>query len=255
MGCFAFNLGFGGNVFYADGDRRQYTSSVVQLGEATGVVLTTGKATFFGKTTHLVQSARPKLHIEEIITKVVRRLFVIVAVLLLIMLAVVVYRHLSVVATLPLVLVVLLSAVPVALPVMLTVATTFGAKELVSQGVLVTHLSASEDAAMVLEIAMLMFIGIHYFALRPGESTLNTFSFLSLFFFAIFSLFVVRQDGHFWQSRPSSTLGGVIAADTIIASMIGVFGLSDLPGIRWPILLFIVAYSLLFFLGVNDFSR
>jgi len=91
--------------------------------------------------------------------------------------------------------------------------------------------------------------------LRPGERTLNTFSFLSLFFFAIFSLFVVRQDGHFWQSRPSATLGGVIAADTIIASMIGVFGLSDLPGIGWPILLFIVAYSLLFSLGVNDFFK
>lgn len=59
-----------------------YSSSVVQRGEATGVVLTTGKATFFGKTTQLVQSARPKLHIEEIITKVVRRLFVLVAALL-----------------------------------------------------------------------------------------------------------------------------------------------------------------------------
>src|SRR5665647_2383938 len=99
---------------------------------------------------------------------------------------------------------------------------------------------------MVMEIAMLMYIGIHYFGLMPGESTLNTFSFLSLFFFAIFSLFVVRQDGHFWQSKPSTMLGGVIAADTIIASMIGVFGVSDLPGIGWPILLFIVVYSLLF---------
>ena len=126
-----------------------YSGSTVQRGEATGVVLTTGKATFFGKTTELVQSARPKLHIEEIITKVVRRLFAIVATLLIVMLVVVIYRQLSVVATLPLVLVVLLSAVPVALPVMLTVATTFGAKELVSQGVLVTRLDASEDAAMV----------------------------------------------------------------------------------------------------------
>jgi len=116
-----------------------YSGSVVQRGEATGVVLTTGKATFFGKTTQLVQSARPKLHIEEIITKVVRRLFVIVTTLLSLMLAVLVYRHFSVIETLPLVLVVLLAAVPVALPVMLTVATTFGAKELVSQGVLVTR--------------------------------------------------------------------------------------------------------------------
>ena len=616
-----------------------YSSSVVQRGEATGVVLTTGKATYFGKTTQLVQSARPKLHIEEIITKVVRRLFVIVAALLFIMLAIVVYRQLSVIATLPLVLVVLLSAVPVALPVMLTVATTFGAKELVSQGVLVTRLNASEDAAMVdvicvdktgtitmnrlsvtqvlpqspydeaavlkysllasqeadqdpidiavikaagargvtvgssrverfvpfspenrrteafvsengsqyrvikgavdvvaelcglsaeltgtihktatelanagnkvlavakvdsnesisfvgllglndaprpdskelisqaytlgisikmltgdalgtareiarqvgivgevvsvkevrellktspekaltlirdsggfaevypedkflivkalqdaghvvgmtgdgvndapalkqaevgiavsnasdvakeaasvvltteglagiislikigrtvhrriqiwvlnkisrtilkatfvvgsflitgdflvsalamlllifmtdfakialatdrvrwspkpttlsigpmtrmgtilgvamvVETAALMYIGIHYFGLIPGENALNTFSFLSLFFFAIFSLFVVRQDGHFWESKPSVMLGGVIAADIIVASMIGVFGISELPGIGWVILLFILAYSLLFSLVVNDFLK
>ena len=101
------------------------------------------------KQTELVQSAHPKLHIEEMITKVVRRLFAIVTILLVAMLAMVVYRHLSVIETLPLVLVVLLAAVPVALPVMLTVSMAFGAKELVSQGVLVTRLNASEDAAMV----------------------------------------------------------------------------------------------------------
>lgn len=616
-----------------------FSASTVQRGEATGVVLTTGAATFFGKTTQLVQFARPKLHIEEIITKVVRRLFVIVGALLLLMLAVVVYRQISVIATLPLVLVVMLSAVPVALPVMLTVATTVGAKELVSQGVLVTRLNASEDAAMVdvicvdktgtitfnrlsvtqvlpqpayeeagvlknallasqeadqdpidiaiikaanargitvgfsqvdrfipfspetrrteafvtengshyrvikgavdvvielcglsaktaqairqtaaelantgnkvlaiatvgdnnlfafvgllglsdvprpdskelisqasslgisikmltgdalgtakeiarqvgipgemvsaqevrkllktspekalqlirdsggfaevypedkfmivkalqdaghvvgmtgdgvndspalkqaevgiavsnasdvakeaasvvltteglagiislikigrtvhrriqiwvlnkisrtilkatfvvgsflltgdflvsalamlllifmtdfakislatdhvkwattpttlnigpmtklgtilgvtmvVEIAVLMYIGIHYFGLFPGERALNTYSFLSLFFFAIFSLLVVRQEGHFWRLRPSSMLAGVIIADVIIAVLIGVFGISGLPGIGWPILLFIIAYSLVFSLGVNDFLK
>lgn len=126
-----------------------YSGSIVQRGEATGVVLTTGKSTFFGKTTQLVQSARPRLHIEEMIAKVVRRLFAIVTILLVVMMAVVFYRHLSVIETLPLVLVVLLAAVPVALPVMLTVSMAFGAKELISQGVLVTRLNASEDAAMV----------------------------------------------------------------------------------------------------------
>ncbi|MBP1764378.1 MAG: plasma-rane proton-efflux P-type ATPase [Firmicutes bacterium] len=126
-----------------------YSGSVVQRGEATGIVLTIGSFTFFGKTTQLVQSARPKLHIEKIITKVVRRLFMIVVVLLLVMFGMVLYRHLPVVDILPLALIVLLSAVPVALPVMLTVSMAFGAKELVRNGVLVTRLNASEDAAMV----------------------------------------------------------------------------------------------------------
>ncbi len=126
-----------------------YSGSIVQRGEATGIVLTTGALTFFGKTTQLVQTAHPKLHIEEIIAMVVRRLFIIVTVLLAVMLAMVFYRQLPVIDILPLALVVLLSAVPVALPVMLTVSMAFGAKELVSNGVLVTRLNASEDAAML----------------------------------------------------------------------------------------------------------
>jgi len=118
-----------------------------------------------------------------------------------------------------------------------------------------TKMGTILGVAMVLEIAALMYIGIHYIGLMPGESGLNTYSFLSLFFFAIFSLFVVRQNGHFWQSKPSLTLGGVIAADIIIAVLIGLFGISGLPGIGWPIILFIIAYSLLFSLGVNDFIK
>ncbi|MBP2665966.1 MAG: ATPase, type, partial [Firmicutes bacterium] len=118
-----------------------------------------------------------------------------------------------------------------------------------------TRMGIILGVAMVLEIALLMYIGIHYFGLMPGEGRLNTYSFLSLFFFAIFSLFVVRQDGHFWQSKPSVMLGGVILADIIIASMIGVYGVSDLPGIDGAILLFIIAYSLLFSIGVNDLLK
>ena len=47
----------------------------------------------------------------------------------------------------PLMLVLLMSAVPVALPVMFTVSMAVGSKELAKRGVLVTRLSATEDAA------------------------------------------------------------------------------------------------------------
>jgi P-type E1-E2 ATPase len=47
----------------------------------------------------------------------------------------------------PLMLVLLMSAVPVALPVMFTVSMAVGSKELAKLGVLVTRLSAAEDAA------------------------------------------------------------------------------------------------------------
>jgi magnesium-transporting ATPase (P-type) len=40
------------------------SGSVVRRGEGNGVVMLTGAKTFFGRTTQLVQEARPKLHIE-----------------------------------------------------------------------------------------------------------------------------------------------------------------------------------------------
>ncbi|MDR0318711.1 MAG: HAD-IC family P-type ATPase, partial [Nitrososphaerota archaeon] len=53
----------------------------------------------------------------------------------------------SVVDTLPILLVILLSAIPVALPAMFTVSMALGARELSKKGVLITRLSATEDAA------------------------------------------------------------------------------------------------------------
>jgi H+-transporting ATPase len=53
----------------------------------------------------------------------------------------------SLLKLLPIILVLLLSAIPVALPAMFTVSMALGSMELVRKGVLVTRLSASEDAA------------------------------------------------------------------------------------------------------------
>lgn len=43
------------------------SGSVVRRGEGNGVVILTGSKTFFGRTTELVQLARPKLHIEAVV--------------------------------------------------------------------------------------------------------------------------------------------------------------------------------------------
>src|ERR1035437_7703551 len=58
------------------------SGSLVRRGEGNGVVMLTGAKTYFGRTTELVQEARPKLHIEAVVAKVVRWLFVIVGALL-----------------------------------------------------------------------------------------------------------------------------------------------------------------------------
>ena len=123
------------------------SGSVVRQGEGNGVVMLTGAKTYFGRTTELVQQARPKLHIEAVVSKVVRWLFVIVGGLLVMVVSLSLIRGVSLLEMIPLLLVLLMSAVPVALPVMFTISMAIGSKELAKRGVLVTRLSAAEDAA------------------------------------------------------------------------------------------------------------
>jgi len=123
------------------------SGSVVRQGEGNGVVMLTGARTYFGRTTELVQTARPKLHIEAVVAKIVRWLFLIVGTLLGFVAALSLFRGAPLLEMVPLMLVLLMSAVPVALPVMFTVSMAVGSRELAKRGVLVTRLSAAEDAA------------------------------------------------------------------------------------------------------------
>ncbi len=123
------------------------SGSTVRRGEATAVVVSTGARTAFGRTTHLIQSAHPKLHVEEVTARLVRWLFSIVGVLVALTLILSGARGLAILDVLPLSLVLLMSAVPVALPVMFTVSAALGSMELGRRGVLVTRLAAVEDAA------------------------------------------------------------------------------------------------------------
>jgi H+-transporting ATPase len=123
------------------------SGAVIRRGEGDGVVMLTGARTRFGRTAELVQQARPKLHIEVVVARVVRWLFVIVGALLAVVVALSVFRNMELLEMASLMLVLLMSAVPVALPVMFTISMAVGARELARGGVLVTRLSAAEDAA------------------------------------------------------------------------------------------------------------
>jgi plasma-membrane proton-efflux P-type ATPase len=123
------------------------SGSLVRRGEGNGVVMLTGAKTYFGRTTELVQRAKPKLHIEAVVAKVVRLLFAIVVALVGMIVALSLIRGAPILEMAPLMLILLMSAIPVALPVMFTVSMAAGSKELAKRGVLVTRLSATEDAA------------------------------------------------------------------------------------------------------------
>ena len=124
-----------------------YSGSIVKHGESNALVTATGVKTYFGRTTQLIQIAKPKLHIEAVISNVVKWLLIMVSALIVIAVAFSLFRGLSILDVLPIILVVLLSAIPVALPAMFTVTMALGSMELAKKGVIVTRLSAVEDAA------------------------------------------------------------------------------------------------------------
>lgn len=124
-----------------------YSGSVVRKGEGNGKVTATGKRTYFGKTTELVTVARPKLHMEEVTTKIVNYLLMIVLVLLSIMVFIAYLRGISLLSVIPVSLMLIVFAVPVALPAMFTVSMAIGSIETARKGALVTRLNAIEDAA------------------------------------------------------------------------------------------------------------
>jgi P-type E1-E2 ATPase len=144
-----------------------YSGSVVRRGEATALITATGARTYYGRTTQLVAAARPTLHVEQVIGRVVRWLFAIVAVQVAVAFVLALVQGEPLLELLPLTLVLLMSAVPVALPVMFTVSMALGSLELGRRGVLVTRLSAAEDAANMDVLC----------ADKTGTLTLNRLSF------------------------------------------------------------------------------
>jgi plasma-membrane proton-efflux P-type ATPase len=128
-------------------DEEVYAGSTVRNGEATGVVVATGARTYFGRTTELVEGAHPKLHVEEVTSRIVKWLLMIVGSLSAVTFVTALAEGMRIVEVLPIALVLLMSAVPVALPVMFTVSMAVGSMQLGRRGVLITHLSAIEDAA------------------------------------------------------------------------------------------------------------
>ena len=129
------------------GGETVYSGSAVERGEATGIVSATGARTYFGRTVELLELTKPKLHMEEITAKVARRLALMVVAAVFTSFTYALLTGFQLEVLLPLTTVLLVAAVPVAMPTMFTLNMTLGSSVLAREGVLVTRLSASEDAA------------------------------------------------------------------------------------------------------------
>lgn len=131
-----------------------YSSSIVKRGEANGVVTSTGTKTYFGKTTELVETAKTKSHIEELIMSIVKDLITIDIILVVALIFFSIYAGVSLTDVIPFALVVLIASIPVALPATFTIAMALGALHMSRRGEIVTRLSAIEDAASMDTLCM-----------------------------------------------------------------------------------------------------
>lgn len=124
-----------------------YAGSRLKRGEASGEVTATGQRTYFGRTAELVKTAKTASHLQEIIFAIVKYLVILDAVLVGALLVYAGFARLPWSEVLPFGLILLVASVPVALPATFTVATALGALHMSRHAVLVTRLSAIEEAA------------------------------------------------------------------------------------------------------------
>lgn len=124
-----------------------YAGSTVTRGDATGHVIATGERTKFGKTAGLMRDIQTVGSVQRLVLGIVRSLAIAGVVIVLGVSAIALSEQIARSEIIVFALVVMLAAIPVALPAAFTLATALGALELSRNGVLVTHLTAMEDAA------------------------------------------------------------------------------------------------------------
>jgi H+-transporting ATPase len=112
-------------------------------------VYATGANTYFGRTAQLVQEAHTVSHFQRAVLKIGDYLIILAVALVVLILAVALFRGDKVLTTLEFCLVLLVAAIPVAMPTVLSVTMAVGARLLAKKEAIVTRLSAIEELAGV----------------------------------------------------------------------------------------------------------
>jgi H+-transporting ATPase len=112
--------------------------------------------------------------------------------------------------------------------------------------------SVALGVAMVAETLLLLWIGWSRFGLAANDNALYTFSFLTLLYFAAFSIVSARERRWFWATMPSKTLLGAVIADALVGTALTFVGLPGLLPLPWWQTLAIFVYAMVSCLVVND---
>ena len=126
-----------------------FSGSIIRQGESEGMVYATGTDTYFGKTAQMVQGPESVSHFQKAVLKIGDYLIILAVVLVALIITVALFRHDPVMSTLEFALVLLVAAIPVAMPTVLSVTMAVGARLLAKKQAIITRLSAIEELAGV----------------------------------------------------------------------------------------------------------
>jgi H+-transporting ATPase len=125
-----------------------YSGSIIQKGGMTALVVVTGMDTYFGKTTRLVANVQTRSHFQKAVLKIGNYLIVLAGCIVAIVLLIEeLFRHTPFLETLQFALVLIVAAIPVALPAVMSVSMAVGATELAKKGAIVSKLVSIEEMA------------------------------------------------------------------------------------------------------------
>ncbi len=124
-----------------------FSGSIIKQGEVDAIVTATGQKTYFGKTAQLVQEAHTTSHFQRAVLQIGDYLIVIAVALVVLILAVALFRGDSMMMTLQFALVLTVAAIPVAMPTVLSVTMAVGARILSGKQAIVSRLTSVEELA------------------------------------------------------------------------------------------------------------
>lgn len=124
-----------------------YSGSIMSQGEIEAAVTATGKDTYFGKTAQLVESAHTVSHFQRTVLKIGDYLIAIAVALVVLILAVAIFRGDPMLETLEFALVLTVAAIPVAMPTVLSVTMAVGTRVMARREAVVSRLASTQELA------------------------------------------------------------------------------------------------------------
>jgi H+-transporting ATPase len=126
-----------------------YSGSIVRQGEMNASVVGTGITTFFGKTAKLVEEAKTGSHFQKAVIRIGNYLIALAVIMVSTMFVITLFRAVNPLEILQFALVLIVAAIPVAMPAVLTVTMAIGAVALAKKEAIVSKLVAIEEMAGV----------------------------------------------------------------------------------------------------------